>query len=79
MNEDQIHRSYSELRETLAGLGLSWVVLQVEETIRAGRGVEKETRMFKDEEPLEQAGTLWEDDSAARRPGRPTFMMASEP
>ena len=79
MNVEEIRRSYSELRETLARLGLAWVVRQVEETIRAGRSVEKETRIFKDEEPLEQTATLWEQPVAARRPGKPTLMMTSEP
>lgn len=53
MDEAEIPRSYRELRDALADLGLMWVVHQVGDTIRAGRGVEKESRIFKDEEPVE--------------------------
>ncbi len=79
MNVEETRRSYIELRETLARLGLAWVVRQVEETIHAGHRVEKETRIFKDEEPLQQAGTLWEQPDAPRRPGKPALMMTLEP
>lgn len=84
MNEEEIRRSYKELRKALTSLGLAWVVHQVEGTIRAGRGVERESHIFKDEEPPEEQRILWEQASAeeeggARRPGKPTLMMASEP
>lgn len=79
MNLDEIRRTYDELRETLRDLGLTWVVHQVEETIRAGNVVEKETRIFRDADLTEQTQTFWERPSAPRRPGRPSVMMTLEP
>jgi hypothetical protein len=79
MKLEEMRRSYLLLSETLASLGLAWVVHQVEETIKAGKTVPKETRIVKDDEQLEQAGVPREQPTAPRRPGKPTLMMTSEP
>lgn len=79
MNADELHRTYKELRETLMDLGLIWVVHQVEETIQAGRAVERETRILRDEGGDDRSGTFWEELSSPRRPGKPTLMMTLEP
>lgn len=78
MTVTEIRRTYNELREILTSLGLTWVVHQVEETIQAGHAVEKETRIFRDEEPVEQIPTFREQHSAPRRPGKASLMMTLE-
>jgi hypothetical protein len=78
MNADELRRTYNELRETLTGVGLTWVVHQVEETIQAGRAVEKETRILRDESGDDRSGMFVEQPASFRRPGRPTLMMTLE-
>jgi hypothetical protein len=66
MNVEEIRQSYRELRETLSGLGVTWVLHQVDETIRTGNRVEKETHIFKEKGRLEQAGSVGDCDVSER-------------
>jgi hypothetical protein len=79
MTLEEIRRSDTELRKILTNLGLTWVLHQVDEAIRAGHSVEKQAHILKDEETTERQETLWEEPTAPRRPGKPTLMMTLEP
>jgi hypothetical protein len=76
MTTEGIREAYRSLSEVLTSSGLEWVLHQVEDKIREGRPVEKESRIFKDEEPGEHVSP---DGETARRPGKPTLMMTLEP
>jgi hypothetical protein len=79
MKPDEIRTSYVELAEILTSSGLGWIVEQVEQTVHAGRAVEKPTRIFKEEES-ESGSLLFSDEQyGARRAGKPTAMMTLEP
>jgi hypothetical protein len=79
MDVDEVRRSFDDLSETLRKLGLTWIVHQVEETIREGHIVEKETRIFQGEEPLQQNENLFDQPPMPRRPGKPSHMLTLQP
>jgi len=78
MTPDEIRTSYAELAEILTVSGLGWVVEQVEQTVHAGRAVEKPTRIFK-EEQREESPLFSGEQYGARRAGKATAMMTLEP
>lgn len=77
MTTEDIRETYRALSEALTSAGLGWIVHQVEDRIREGRPVEREARVFKDEEPGEQASMFGADVEAGRRPGKP--MLYDDP
>jgi hypothetical protein len=79
MTSDEIRTSYTELAEILTMYGLGWVVEQVEQTMHAGRAVEKPTRIFKEEENEEEPLLFLGGLHRARRAGKPTVMTTLEP
>src|ERR1035437_11129408 len=79
MTPDEIRTSYAELADALTTSGLGWIVEQVEQTVRAGRAVEKPTRIFKEEEREEEPAPFLGEQHGARRAGKPTAMMTLEP
>jgi hypothetical protein len=79
MTPDEIRTSYTELADALTASGLGWIVEQVEQTVHAGRAVEKPTRIFKEEEREEEPSPFSGEQHGARRAGKPTAMMTLEP
>jgi hypothetical protein len=79
MTPDEIRTSYAELVEILTTSGLGWVVEQVEQTVRAGRAVEKPTRIFKEEERGNESSWFMVEQYEAKHAGKPTAMMTLEP
>ena len=79
MTPDEIRTNYAELADALTTSGLGWIVEQVEQTVRAGRAVEKPTRIFKEEEREEEPAPFLGEQHGARRAGKPTAMMTLEP
>lgn len=79
MTPEEIRSSYHELVEILMTSGLDWVVEQVDQTIRAGRAVEKPTKIFKEEEWEEGSPVFVGEQYAPRRAGKPTALMTLEP
>jgi hypothetical protein len=79
MTPEDIREAYRSLSEALTSSGLGWMVRQVEDRVREGRPVEREARIFKDEEPGEQVFAADGEGANARRPGKPTLMMTLEP
>jgi hypothetical protein len=79
MTPDEIRTSYAELAEILTVSGLGWVVEHVEQTVHAGRAVEKPTRIFKEEEREDESPLFSGEQYGARRAGKPTAMMTLEP
>jgi len=79
MTSEGIREAHRSLSEALTSTGLGWIVHQVEERVREGRPVEKEARIFRDEEPNEQVFATGGGAETARRPGKPTLMMTLEP
>jgi hypothetical protein len=79
MTPDEIRTSYAELAEILTTAGLGWIVEQVEQTVHAGRAVEKPTRIFKEEERGNESPLFSGEQEGARRAGKPTAMMTLEP
>ena len=81
MTPEGIREAYQSLSEALTSTGLGWIVHQVEDRVREGRPVEKEARIFKDEEPGKQVHPTDGEaaGATARRPGKPTLMMTLEP
>jgi hypothetical protein len=77
---EDIVRTYEELAKILEAHGLAWIVEQVEQTVRAGRPVEKQTHIFREEDLEEEVNTRSVDEQdGARRAGKPTLMMTLEP
>lgn len=79
MTTDEIRTSYAELAEILTTYGLGWVVEQVDQTVHAGRPVEKPTRIFKEEKREDESQRFMGEEREARRGGKPTAMMTLEP
>jgi hypothetical protein len=79
MTPEGILDAYRSLSGVLTSTGLGWIVHQVEDRVREGRPVEKEARIFKDEEPTEQVFATDGEAATARRSGKPTLMMTLEP
>lgn len=79
MTPDKIRTSYAELADALTTSGLGWIVEQVEQTVHAGRAVEKPTRIFKEEESENESPVFLSEQYGARRAGKPTAMMTLEP
>ena len=79
MTSEGIREAYRSLSEALTSTGLGWILHQVEDRVREGRPVEKEARIFKDEEPGEQVFATGGEAATPRRPGKPTLMMTLEP
>jgi hypothetical protein len=79
MTSEGIREAYRSLAEALTSAGLGWILHQVEERVRDGRPVEKEARIFKDEEPDQHVLAIDGGAETARRPGKPTLMMTLEP
>jgi hypothetical protein len=79
MTADEIRTGYAELADALTTSGLGWIVEQVEQTVHAGRAVEKPTRIFKEEEGEEEPALFSGEQHGARRAGKPTAMMTLEP
>lgn len=50
MTQEEIRAAYAELAGIVSEAGLAWVLSQVEETVQAGRLVERPGRIFEDEE-----------------------------
>lgn len=78
MTSEEARQAYLDLAEVLRQSGLDWVVHQVEDSVRAGRPVEKEARVFRDEEEEQQRDLRGIDTVARRRSGKATLMMALE-
>lgn len=78
MTPEEIVKTYEELATVLTASGLGWIVEQVEQTVRAGRPVEKQTRIFKEEEDQEADDSLFSEQYGARRAGKATSMMTLE-
>ena len=78
MTPEEIVETYEDLAEVLTASGLGWVVEQVEQTLRAGRPVEKQTRVFK-EEDREAEAPSFDEQYGTRRAGKATSMMTLEP
>jgi hypothetical protein len=79
MTSDEIRTIYAELAEILTVSGLGWVVEQVDQTVHAGRAVEKPTRIFREEEREFEPPLFSGEQYGARRAGKPTAMMTLEP
>jgi hypothetical protein len=80
MTPEDIVRIYGELAEILQIAGLEWIVEEVEETIHAGRPVEKQTRIFKEQDQEAEPNHFVSPElNEARRAGKPTWMMTVEP
>jgi hypothetical protein len=79
MTPDEMQTTYAELAEILTVSGLGWIVEQVEQTVHAGRAVEKPTRIFKEEEREDESPLFSGEQYGARRAGKPTAMMTLEP
>ncbi len=65
MTHTEIQDTYTQLRTILLDLGLGWIIEQVEEQIRTGRSIEKEVRVFRDEE--EEPAQVFRDSEAEAR------------
>lgn len=65
MSPAEIQDTYTQLRTILLDLGLEWIIEQVEEQIRTGRAIEKEVRVFRDEE--EEPAQVFRDSEAEAR------------
>jgi len=50
MTNEEILRTYEDLARARSLSGLEWIIEQVEETVQAGRPVEKATHLFREEE-----------------------------
>jgi hypothetical protein len=79
MNSEVIRETYSELNRLLNDTGFGWVVQQVEQTIQAGHPVERETRLFREEQRSRREREYREANEGQRRPGKAAVMMAVEP
>jgi hypothetical protein len=80
MTPEDIVRTYGELAKILRIAGLEWIVEEVEETIHAGRPVEKQTRIFKEQDQEAEPNHFVSPElNEAGRAGKPTWMMAIEP
>lgn len=76
---EEILKTYEELAKVLNASGLGWIVEQVDQTLRIGRPLEKQTRIFKEEDREEDAVFFSDVQYGTRRSGKATSMMTLEP
>lgn len=79
MTQEEIRAAYAELAGIVREAGLAWALSQVEQTVHAGRPVERPARIFKDAENEEARSPFLDEQDAPRRAGKPTAMMTLEP
>ncbi|MDI3254055.1 MAG: hypothetical protein QJR10_04620 [Bacillota bacterium] len=79
MTQEEIRATYTELADIVRAAGLAWILSQVEQTVHAGRAVEKPTRVFKEEDRDDGTLLFSDEQYGSRRGGKRIAMMALEP